>query len=467
MSSNDEIILVVPFSHTHYVVPPIGLGYLATALRHSGFLNVSIVDCLKEKIKLKQLVKKITARRPRVVGFQVFSYDMGFVARAVSLLRRSSPGLAIVLGGPHASAVGADILHEIPDADYAFVGEGEPGLPMLMRSLLRGEKITLAGIPGLVYRGKDGIQANPRAVITDLDQLGFPAWDLLAPGEYPDSPQGGFYRNFPIAPLSTSRGCPYSCTFCGSGVNMGKKLRLRSIPHVLQEMEMLVHQYGVREFHVIDDMFNFYKERVLAFCQGILDRKLAVSFTFPNGIRLNQLDMETLAAMKKAGAYAFNVGIESGSQRTLERMKKDLTLEMIEEKIEMIVKAGLDPCGFFIVGFPGESAADIRATMDFAKKLPLRRAHFSNFLPLPGTEATSRLLAEKEICLPAWKDLFYSRVPYAPPGISRRRLKSLQRRAYIGFHWRPRILIPMISDIRSWNHLRLTLSRIRDYLFRY
>jgi radical SAM superfamily enzyme YgiQ (UPF0313 family) len=248
---------------------------------------------------------------------------------------------------------------------------------------------------------------------------------------------------------------------------MGKKLRLRSIPHVLQEMETLYHQYGVREFHIIDDMFNFYKERVLAFCQGILDRKLAVSFTFPNGIRLNQLDLETLKTMKKAGAYAFNVGIESGSRRILELMKKELTLEMIEEKVNMIVQAGLEPCGFFIVGFPGETAADIRATIRFAKKLPLRRAHFSNFLPLPGTEATDRLLQKKEIQLPAWKDLFYSKVPYSPPGIRRRQLKALQRRAYVAFHLRPRILGPMVLNIRSWNHLRLTLSRIWDYLFRY
>lgn len=467
MNSNDEIILIVPFSHTHYVVPPIGLGYLATALRRSGFAGVSIVDCLKDRIKLRQLLAGIAAKQPRVVGFQVFSYDMAFVAQTADQLRRASPGTCIILGGPHVSAVGTDVLREIPQADYAFAGEGEPGLPMLMKALLRGEDIALAGIPGLVYRDKNGIRANPRAVIDNLDLLGFPAWDLMKPGEYPDSPQGGFYRNFPIAPISTSRGCPYSCTFCGSGVNMGKKLRLRSMGHVLQEMDMLHSQYGVREFHIIDDMFNFYKERVLAFCQGILERKLAISFTFPNGIRLNQLDEETLGMMKQAGAYAFNVGIESGSPRILELMRKDLTLEMIGEKVAMIVKAGLDPCGFFIIGFPGETARDIRATIAFAKKLPLRRAHFSNFLPLPGTEATRRLLLGSEIRLPAWKDLFYSRVPYAPEGISKRRLKALQRRAYIGFYLRPRILLSMFHDIRSWNHLRLTLSRAWDYLFRY
>jgi anaerobic magnesium-protoporphyrin IX monomethyl ester cyclase len=466
MNNSEKIVLVVPLSRTHYVVPPIGLGYMATALRDKGFNDIVILDCLKEKLGLKGLQKHLVRLEPAVVGFQLYSYDFPFVVKSIRMVKELLPRCIVIIGGPHVSAVGDLALREIPGADFGFVGEGEIGLPLLMKRLLREESISFPDVPGLIYRQDHQIHMNPRAVVIDLDDLGFPAWDLMVPGEYPDSPQGGFYKNFPIAPISTTRGCPYSCTFCGSTVNMGKKLRFRSISMVLGEMQVLYNEYGVREFHIIDDMFNFSKQRVIDFCNGIRDQRLDISYTFPNGLRLNHLDLETLRMMKDSGAYSFNVGIESGSQRILDMMKKNLTLELIEEKVDLIVEAGLEPCGFFIIGFPGETIEDIKTTIKFAKRLKLKRAHFSNFLPLPGTEATRQLIENNEIEKPVWEDLFYAKVPYAPKGISKRKLKSLQRRAYLSFHFRPSILLRMLLEIKSINHLKLTLKRIWDYLFR-
>jgi len=466
MSSNEKIVLVVPLSRTHYVVPPIGLGYIATALRNKGFNDIVILDCLKEKLGLKGLQKRLVQLEPAVVGFQLYSYDFPFVVKGIRMVKELLPDCTVIIGGPHVSAVGDLALREIPGADFGFAGEGEMGLPLLMKRLFREESISFPEVPGLIYRQDERIQMNPRAVVIDLDDLGFPAWDLMVPGEYPDSPQGGFYKNFPIAPISTTRGCPYSCTFCGSTVNMGKKLRFRSIAMVLEEMQVLYNEYRVREFHIIDDMFNFRKQRVIDFCNGIREQRLDISYTFPNGLRLNHLELEMLRMMKDTGAYSFNVGIESGSQRILDLMKKNLTLELIEEKVDLIVEAGLEPCGFFIIGFPGETIEDIKATIKFAKRLKLKRAHFSNFLPLPGTEATRQLIENNEIEKPVWEDLFYAKVPYAPQGISKRKLKSLQRRAYLSFHFRPSILLRMLLEIKSMNHLKLTLKRIWDYLFR-
>lgn len=466
MGENEKIVLAVPLSRTHYVVPPIGLGYLATALRNEGFHDIIIVDCLKENLVLNALGKRLEQLKPAVVGFQVYSYDFPFVLNAITTLKELLPNTIIIIGGPHVSATQAAALREMAGADFGFIGEGEPGLPLLMRRLLRNENILLGDIPGLVYREGDDIHVNPRAVIPDLDVLGIPAWDLMVPAEYPDSPQGGFYMNFPIAPVSTTRGCPYSCTFCGSAVNMGKKLRTRGIPMVLKEMRLLYDNYGVREFHIIDDMFNFDKQRVLDFCNGIREQGMEISYTFPNGLRLNHLDREMLDMMKETGAYSFNVGIESGSRRVLDRMKKNLTLELIEEKVNLIVEAGLEPCGFFITGFPGETVEDIKATIAFARRLKLKRAHFSNFLPLPGTEATRELLENNELEALAWENLFYSKVPYAPEGMSKKELKAWQRRAYFSFYLRPVILFRMVSEIKSFNHFRMTIKRIWDYLFR-
>tara|TARA_B100001964_G_C14081679_1_gene530573 strand:+ start:124 stop:843 length:720 start_codon:yes stop_codon:yes gene_type:complete len=236
--------------------------------------------------------------------------------------------------------------------------------------------------------------------------------------------------------------------------------------HVLDEMVMLYKDYGVREYHIIDDMFNFHKNRVFEFCQGIRDRNLDINYTFPNGLRLNQLDKEMLQMMKDTGAYAFTVGIESGSQRILDSMKKGLTLELIEEKINLINSAGLEPNGFFIIGYPDETVDDIKSTIRFAKRLKLRRAHFSNFLPLPGTEATRKLIENKEIERPDWGSLFYSKVSYVPKGITRSQLKQLQRRAFLEFHLRPHILFRMLLEIKSFKQLKMIIVRAIDYLFK-
>jgi radical SAM superfamily enzyme YgiQ (UPF0313 family) len=387
------------------------------------------------------------------------------VVQGADLVKETLPHAVVIVGGPHVSATGVQMLQDVPSIDYGLVGEGEIGFPLLMQRLLRSEPIPMEDIPGLVWRSHGKLQENPRAMVRDLDTLGFPAWDLMPPNTYPDAPQGAFYKQFPIAPMASSRGCPYRCTFCGSPVNMGNRLRFRSLPHVFAEMDLLRTQYGVKEFHFVDDMFNASKSRVLEFCATLKRKNWGISYTFPNGLRLNTIDEEMLVAMKESGAYAFTVGIESGSPRILAAMNKKLTVDMIREKVNLISKTGLEPSGFFLIGFPGETREDMRMTLDFAKSLPIKRAHFSNFLPLPGTEATRKLMESGELQTIPWGELAYASVPYAPQGITKEELKAFQRRAFLEFHMRPKILLRMLKEIRSISHLGSILKRARDYLF--
>lgn len=461
------ILLVVPVGRTHYIVPPLGLGYLATSLRAKGFDSVDILDCLKEGLDFQTFRKALIARKPELIGFQVFSSGFSAVKRSIGLAREVCPKSTLIVGGPHVSATGTQILSDIPTIDYGFVGESEIGLPMLAQRLLRSEPVPFQDIPGLIWRGENGdLKANGRVFVDDLDSLGLPAWDLMRPDSYPDSPQGAFYRQFPIAPLASSRGCPYSCTFCGSPVNMGNRLRFRSMFSLIEEMDLLITKYGVKEFHFVDDMFNASKNRVLEFCKLVEARNWGISYTFPNGLRLNTIDEEMLSAMKRSGAYAFTVGIESGSQRILDSMNKKLTVELIREKVNLIHKSGIEPSGFFMLGFPGETKEDLRTTLDFAKSLPIKRAHFSNFLPLPGTEATRKLLESGELDTVDCVELAYSNVPYSPKGITKAELKAFQRRAFLEFHLRPRILFKLLREIKSFHHLYSILTRARDYLLR-
>jgi anaerobic magnesium-protoporphyrin IX monomethyl ester cyclase len=138
----------------------------------------------------------------------------------------------------------------------------------------------------------------------------------------------------------------------------------------------------------------------------------------------------------------------------------------LESRVTRKVYARLEPCGFFIIGYPDETVDDIKATIRFAKKLRLKRAHFSNILPLPGTEATQKLIKNGEIRRPDWGTLFYFRVPYAPKGITKKQLKRLQRKAFLEFHLRPHILFKIFSEIKSIRHLKMIIVRAIDYLFR-
>ncbi|MBF0431651.1 MAG: B12-binding domain-containing radical SAM protein [Fibrobacteria bacterium] len=460
----DTIVLIVPPGHSHYVVPPIGLGYLASSLRHHGFSKIHIIDCLKENFSSSQLIHQLKALNPAIIGFQVFSSDYTSVMQCIKEIKNQNFPAALIAGGPHVTATQGDILQEAK-IDFAFIGEAEPGLPLLLKKIIHQDTISFSDIPGLAYRESGKTICNQRAPIPNLDELTIPAWDLIPPATYPDRPQGAFYQRRPIAPISTSRGCPYPCTFCASGVNMGSKLRLRSIPKVLDEMEILIRNYSVKEFHIIDDMFNYNPKRVHEFCQGIIERKLDIGYTFPNGLRLNQLSRDMLKEMKHTGAYSFTVGIESGCQRTLNRMKKKLDLKLIEEKVQLLNESGLQPSGFFIIGFPGETEDDIKETIRFAKSLKLKRAHFSNFLPLPGTAETARLLETGELKKPDWSQMHYSSVPYTPKGITPQQLKKLQRKAFLEFHLRPGIIFASLKEIKSWDHFKSLCIRVRDYLF--
>ncbi|MBI5375573.1 MAG: B12-binding domain-containing radical SAM protein [Candidatus Schekmanbacteria bacterium] len=460
-----KILLVTPISDTHYVVPPIGLGYLASALRRNGFNEVRILDCIKEKMNLRRFEEFIEKNSHDVVGFQIFSCDFATTIKQMEIVKKNRPETIVIIGGVHVSTTSERVLDDAKFADYGFCGESEVSLPKFMNKISGKEDIPFDSIEGLVRKENGKTIVNQRLYIEDLNAIEFPAWDLMDPRTYPENPQGAFFKNFPIAPISTSRGCPYLCTFCASHTNMGRMVRFRSIENVMKEMDQLYYDYNVREFHIIDDVFNLYKERVYEFCQALRERNWDISYTFPNGIRLNTLDREVLQAMKETGVYSFTVGIESGSQRILNHMKKSLTLEEIEDKVNLINEAGLHPSGFFIIGYPAETEDDIKETIKFAKKLKIKRAHFSNFLPLPGTEATRVLQSTGEVGEIKWGELFYSRVPYSPPGISKERLKALQRKAFISFHLRWRIIIGMLSEIKSLRHIQSLVKRMWDYLF--
>jgi anaerobic magnesium-protoporphyrin IX monomethyl ester cyclase len=286
---------------------------------------------------------------------------------------------------------------------------------------------------------------NPSERTEDLDSLGMPAWDLIMPESYPFSPHGVVMMNYPIAPIMLTRGCPYQCTFCTSA---GTPFRKRSVDLVLKEVVHLYQDHGIREFHVVDDNFTLDMDYARSFLEALIELDLGASWATPNGVRLDRLDRSLVELMKRAGFYSIAVGIESGSERIRRKMKKGSSLGKIRRDLEMVREVGgIDVTGFFILGFPGETTEDIEKTLSFSRELPLQRAAFHAFIPLPGAEVWQEMEASGELGRVDWERYFFWARAYVPQGMSRKELLRMHRKAFLRFYLRPRIILQNLKFI--------------------
>ena len=339
-----------------------------------------------------------------------------------------------------------------PDLDYLFSGEAEEGLPRLL-SIIGGGSGDLGSVPGLGYRYGGGVKINPRSVPGDLDEFGVPAWDLIHPERYPEAQHGAFFRQFPIAPIMVTRGCPYPCAFCAGSVVSGKKIRRRSIDSVLAEIKKLKYDFGIREFHIVDDNFTMDASYAKDFMRRLKALDLGMTWAVPNGVRMDTLDEEMLRLMKETGLYLISLGIESGSDRVLASMRKGTTTSRIRRYVKMIKDAGIDMAGFFILGYPGENVDTIRQTIRFSMRLPIKRANYFTYLPFPGTESYEKLRGSGELKDVDWESFYFTNAAYVPKGLTRKELKSLHRLAFAKFYLRPHIILYQLSSIKSIRHM--------------
>lgn len=465
-----KILLMKPYSESDELIPPFSLGYLATAVRKNH--EVEILDGIKEKLTFENFENILKEKRFDVIGIQIFTFHIVQAREYIKIIKRVLPEAKILLGGPHPSCSPQNIFELFPDLDWAFRGEAEIGLAKLMDYLAEENlsEESLKQIPGLVWKDNAGKTiVNSQIFVENLDELGIPSWDLIRPDIYPLAPHGGFFKNYPIAPIVITRGCPFSCTYCAGHLVTGKKIRSRSADNVIEEIKILYHDYGIREIHIEDDNFTFNKRLVYDFCRLLKENKLDITWTCPNGVRLDTLDEKLLIAMKEAGLYSISVGVESGSERILRDMKKSLTKEKIREKINLLKKCGLEVSGFFIIGYPTETKKDIMETINFACSLDLKRAGFSLFKPFPGTEATQRLIDKGELKKMSdedWGRFVLADAVYAPPGFTREEMKKLRRKALMRFYFRPKIVFKFLGEIRNFTHLKLVIKRVYRWLFK-
>jgi anaerobic magnesium-protoporphyrin IX monomethyl ester cyclase len=466
-----RILLVLPIREgDNFVVSPdLGILYLGTALRHQGF-DVTLLDCPKLDFTFHDFKRFLEEGCFDVVGVRCFSRDHNYVEHHLKIARQVNPKVITLTGGPHPSALPEFVLESMPSLDFSWRSEAEEGLPQLLAFVQEyGREIPealLAGVPGLSWRNQEGhLISNAPAFAPDLDAYGLPAWELLQPDTYPGFVWGG--QHFPVI---TTRGCPYPCTYCNTPGLSGRKLRHRSVPHVLDELKLLKHQYGAKSFSIMDDEFTLDRKYAMRLCEGLLDSGLGMTFDCPLGVRLDSLTPELVKIMEAAGCEAIAVGIESGNDRIQGEIKKKVSVQTIREKAHMVAQwSRIAVVGYFMIGFEDETESEIWDTIHLALELPLARANFNIVIPIPGTAIFDDCLRQERIKLDEinWDDFTSDQIAFERDHVSSRRLLELQKRAYLRFYLRPRIVWALgRQTLRNRAVLSASVRKLRQLLNR-
>jgi len=361
--------------------PPLGIQTLAPVLRQHGH-GVRMFDTCHPEMKAEQLAEAVKQERPDVIGISFLSTTTYPAAKSVAeRLKSAAPGTPIIVGGPFATMNASRILRDCPHMDCVGVGEGEELLPDYLSNLHDP-----GSVAGLVWRnGADIVQNAPRPLLRDLDRFPYPDRSSL-PIDYIESlpldvPAVLSLDKF--CTMQTSRGCPYSCIYCDIPTLSEGKWRCRSAEHVLGEMQELNEQ-GYRSVYLTDDHFLIKRERIGAICDGIIERKL--EFRWGCEGRVDSAAVDQLGLMSEANCDFLAFGVEAGTQKVLDRLKKKQTLEQVEQAVRKAKQQGIGRVhGFFVVGSPGETAADILASFRFAARLELDTFGFNRLCTYRGT----------------------------------------------------------------------------------
>lgn len=449
---SQRILLVNPpafieETYSHYAMgapalPPLGLGYLASMVRHDH--EARILDCVALRMGLKEFTQEVKRFSPDIVAFTSTTISYLKAAACMGAVKQLNPSITTVLGGVHLNATPVTTMEENAGTlDYGVIGEGERTFKELVEAIDQGK--STKGLRGIACHEDGKLVVNPpRALIPDIDTIPFPARDLLGDlSIYAQTVMRG--KGISLNAI-TSRGCPYTCPYCDQGM-FGKRWRAHSPGYVLSEVDHLVSGFNVQHIDFEDDTFTISKKRTIEICKGIVERNHDLTFNLC--ARVETLDDETLTWLKKAGCFSIFLGIESGDPEMLRFIRRS-SRELVTATVRKIKRHGIKAYGSFILGFPRETRQTARNTIDFAKSLDLDNVSFNIFTPYPGTELAAIAPQHGEVLLD-WK--YYSdhapRRPFIPHSWTEEGLMSLQKQAYREFYMRPKVFMANLSRVRE------------------
>jgi anaerobic magnesium-protoporphyrin IX monomethyl ester cyclase len=369
-------ILLVRTTRPGDLIPPLGVLHLASSIRSAEAFRdhrLQVVDFAYQGLDHAEYAALLGRLAPTHVLFSSLDSEYPLFRELCRLSREHAPRSHLVAGGSLATNYHEDVVRRRL-VDVAVRGEGEVTIVELLTAL--DADAPLHDVKGISFR-EDGkvVSTPPRDPIEDLDSIPWPAWDLVDLRGYSRVPNwNGELSGKYYAPIMTTRGCAFNCVYCHN--LFGRRIRPRSVENVLAEIQMLYLEHGIREIHFIDDFFNYRLDRVQQICRGIVERGLKLKISFPNGLRADRMDMETLRWLKKAGTYKINYAVETASPRLQKLIRKNLDLDRARHWIEETSRLGIITFGFFMFGFPTETGEEMELTGAFARDSRLDTAKF-------------------------------------------------------------------------------------------
>ena len=338
--------------------PPLGLGFLISVLRDAGH-EVFFIDNYLEPDNFAE-TDYLSVNRIDYVGVYAnticYRHTRQMLCQMHELRKRGEWHGKIVVGGPHTSAAP----ESIPDfVDYVVIGEGE-------RAILD----IVAGDPPRIVQSSR---------IENLDELPSPAWDYFVDLPYDFTAQ--WIPAKPVFTMNTSRGCPFRCTFCSVASVWGRRYRYFSAQRVVNDVQDLIEKYGARGIYFREDNFTVNRKRVVDFCNRILERDIGIQWMCET--RVDSLDRDLIQLMRDAGCTGLYVGVESSSQRLLDLMQKDITVEQTEAVFRWCNQLGINTYASFIIGIPTETLEERQQNIEFAKKIRATTFGMNIFVGIP------------------------------------------------------------------------------------
>lgn len=420
-------------------LPPVGLLSMAAVLEKDGH-EVKVMDCPVNGYTISDILDEITNFCPQVVGVAAITSLAHVTKEICDVIKNQWADICVILGGPHPTVM----LDEVAGgtvADIIISGEADGIISDVVKNLdeYKQKRVVTAGI------------------VRNLDTLPFPARHLVDMSKYTSLPNT-YKKDQHTFQVITSRGCPFTCTFCHDAKGV---FRQRSVENVIAELKELKEKYNIKEVAFWDDILTLNKQWVYKFCEAMEKEK--VNIVWSCYTRLDLIDEPLLRAMKKAGCWNIFFGIEAGSQELLDNIKKKMTVQQMAEKVKLVKKVGIEIRGSFMIGLPGETPEKARETIQFAIDLDPDYAQFTITTPYPGTElwqtAEQWGTLDRSQNFTNWNEW---QPVFIPKGYKNgEELIEIHREAFRRFYRRPKYMLRRAAKIRSFKEFKRNLKGLR------
>ena len=366
---------------------PLGLAYIGAVLEKEGF-EVEIFDNYLLNKSIDAIKLEIKRLAPEIVGITCSSNTYQRCVETAKAVKEVLPSCKVVVGGPHPSIMPESMLQH-PEIDYVVLGEGELAIVELATGITNGkDDAAFAQISSIAYRHNGKIVKTTQKFIDDLDEIPFPARHLMPMHLYDRKIK--FLNVSPVDYVNVIRGCPYNCTWCNVKELWGKTCRAFGPRRVVEELDHLVNNFGTKGIYFIGDNFTINKKRTIEICKMMKKYKLDLEWVCDTGVDL--ISRELLKEMKAAGCQTIWFGVESGSPYILEKINRNISLQQAIHAFKLCKEEEIQTAVSFMLGIPGETAKDMKATFKFARKLDPDWCQFNIFIAYPGCDLYQEIL---------------------------------------------------------------------------